>query len=90
MPGNRKQRERVALALSAQAEWDIGHPETSQLITAILSCADWGEVLEELAGAMPGGYAEEALPAVCKAAGIRGPHEHDLDETHGPRPRRIR
>jgi hypothetical protein len=73
MPGNRKQRERVALALSARAEWDIGNAATPELITHILASADCWDVLETLCGYMPGGYAEEALPAVCKAAGILPP-----------------
>lgn len=67
MPGNRKQRERVALALTHRTGLEAATPA---LIEAVMTAGDWEEVLGVLCGVLHGTAPEEALPAVCKAAGI--------------------
>lgn len=68
MPGNRKQRERVAMALTAPGRLQEATPE---LVVACMVAEHSGDMLDLLCKAMPDyTTAEEALPDVCKAAGV--------------------
>lgn len=67
MPGNRRQKERVAAALTAPGFLKAATP---QLVEDVLTAGDWTEVLGVVA-ATGIRYPEEVLPAVCRAAGIR-------------------
>jgi hypothetical protein len=69
MPGNRSQKERVALALTGRGTGlDSASPE---LILDVLSASDEAEVYCILRQHLPSkAHALDALARVCKAAGV--------------------
>lgn len=72
MPGNRKQREAVAAALTVGTSLTAASPK---IILDVLCAEDWREVLEVLWLHLPDEEAGAVLPSVCRAAGIQVPQE---------------
>lgn len=67
MLGNRRQKQRVAAAITAPG---CLKKATPQIIDDILTAGDWEEVLVVL-GSTGLRLPEEILPSVCRAAGIQ-------------------